>query len=73
MRGTMSEDIRYTYIKVKDLPALADENITGAAPGKFIPITRHRAAAMAANPYADPDDVGMTVAYKGDELVGYFG
>lgn len=69
----MSEEIRYEYIKVKDLPALAEENIRGAEPGKFIPITRQRAAAMAANPYADPNDVGMTVAYKGDELVGYFG
>ena len=69
----MSEEIHYKYVKVKDLPALAEENIRGAEAGKFIPITRQRAAAMAANPYADPDDVGMTVAYKGDELVGYFG
>lgn len=66
-------NIRFDYVLTKDLPALAAQTIDAAKPGGFVPITNHRAAAMANNPYADPEDVGMVVAYSGDHLAGYFG
>lgn len=66
-------EFRFEYVPIKDLPALASKTINGALAGTFIPITKHRAEAMAANPFADPDDVGMVVAYWEGKLVGYFG
>jgi predicted N-acetyltransferase YhbS len=64
---------RIERVKLKDLPAMAARYIDGAAPGTYIPITKHRAAAMVRNPNADPDDVAMLLATQGDRCVGYFG
>lgn len=69
----MDENIRFETLTANNLPALADETIDGAAPGAFVPITKHRAAAMARNPFADPEDPAMVVAYQGNQVVGYFG
>jgi GNAT superfamily N-acetyltransferase len=70
----MSADpIRIEPIKVKDLPAFARQTIQAAEPGGYIAITQQRADALAANPLADPDDVGLLVAYAGEQLAGYFG
>lgn len=67
------KSITFDYVMAKDLPALAAKTIGAAAPGGFVPITKHRAAAMVKNPFAEPEDVGMVVAYSGDQLAGYFG
>jgi len=67
------ERIRIERIRVKDLPDFAARQIEGAPPKTFIPITMQRAEAQAKNPLAEPDSVGLLVAYLGDEVVGYFG
>lgn len=64
---------RIERVTVKDLPALAERLVDRAEPGDFIPITKHRAQAMAHNPNAKPGDTAMLVAWDGDECVGYFG
>ena len=51
----------------------AEEIVSKAGEGDFVPITLHRAEAMAANPYGAPEDVSMIAAYLGDKCVGYFG
>ncbi len=65
--------VRIERVKLKDLVALADSAVDAAKPGDFIPITKHRAAAMARNPNADPDDVALLLAKEGDRNVGFFG
>lgn len=67
------DSIRIERIPLKDLPAVAARYVDGAAPGAFIPITKHRAAAMAHNPHAKPGDVALLLALKGERPVGYFG
>ncbi|MCW5874542.1 MAG: GNAT family N-acetyltransferase [Anaerolineales bacterium] len=67
------DSIRIERIKLKDLPAVAARYVDGAAPGSFIPITKHRAAAMVHNPHATPDDVALLLALRGEQPVGYFG
>jgi GNAT superfamily N-acetyltransferase len=70
----MSEDqIRIERIRVKDLPTFAADYIKGVRPGTFIPITIQRAESQAKNPLVDPDNVGLLVAFLGEEVVGYFG
>jgi GNAT superfamily N-acetyltransferase len=68
-----TESVRIERVKLQDLPALAASWVDGAAPGTFIPITKHRALAMTHNPFASPDDVAMLLAKQGDRNVGYFG
>ncbi len=67
------DSIRIERIKLKDLPAVAARYVDGAAADTFIPITKHRAAAMAHNPHAKPDDVTLLLALQGERPVGYFG
>lgn len=67
------DSVRIERITLKDLPALAAAAVDGAAPGTFIPITKHRAIAHTFNPYAAPDDVALLLAKEGDRNVGYFG
>ncbi|MCH7662903.1 MAG: GNAT family N-acetyltransferase [Chloroflexi bacterium] len=67
------EDIRIERVTVKDLRAFAAGIVEAAQPGEFIPITMQRALAMAKNPYADPDDAALLVAYHGEALISYFG
>jgi GNAT superfamily N-acetyltransferase len=67
------DSIRIERVKLKDLEAVAARFVDGAAPGTFIPITKHRAAAMAHNPHAQPDDVALLLATQGERCVGYFG
>lgn len=37
------------------------------------PVTPQRALAHAHNPLADPGDIALLVAYRGDEVIGYLG
>lgn len=68
-----AENVRIERVKLKDLNAVASRFIDGAAPGTFIPITKHRAKALQHNPLADPDDVAMLLATEDGRCVGYFG
>lgn len=67
------ESVHIERVKLKDLPALAETVIKAAAPGSFIPITKHRAAAHTYNPNASPVDVALLLAKAGERNVGYFG
>lgn len=67
------DSITIERIKLKDLPALAERLVRGAAPGGFIPITIQRAEAHRHNPHARPDDTALLLAKAGDVPVGYFG
>jgi GNAT superfamily N-acetyltransferase len=67
-RGLRIEDVR-----VRDLERVAREADRSAPERNLVPITPHRAQAHAANPYADPDDLVLFVAYEGNECVGYIG
>lgn len=69
----VAEQPHIERVKLKDLPAMAARFIDGAAPGTFIPITKHRAEALLHNPNADPEDVAMLLATAGERCVGYFG
>ena len=70
----MTEDnIRIERIKVKELEEFAKGMISSIDQDQLVPITLQRAIAHTRNPYADWDDVGLLVAYSGDECVGYFG
>ena len=66
-------EITYRHILLKDLVPWAEEIVSKAGEGDFVPITLHRAEAMATNPYGAPEDVSMIAAYLGDKCVGYFG
>ena len=67
------EEIRIEHVKSGELYDFISDILETAQPGQFIPITLHRALAMSKNPYADPDDVALLVAYYGEEVIGYFG
>lgn len=67
------EKVRIERVKLKDLETVAARFIDTAKPGTFIPITKHRAAAMARNPHGQPDDVALLLATEGERCVGYFG
>jgi len=70
---TPAPEIRIERIKSVDLVQFADRFIGSARPGQFIPITMQRAIAHANNPLVNEDDVGLLVAFHGDECVGFFG
>lgn len=67
------DNIRFEHIKLKDLEAFARRVIDTAKPDQFVPISLQRAVALPHNPFADPEDVSLLVAFDGDEIVGYFG
>ncbi len=69
----MSDPIRIERVPVKDLPALADRLIDDAPAGSYVPISKARAYAQLHNPFADPDDLGLLLAWQGQRVVGYFG
>lgn len=67
------DDIRIEQVRISELEEFARSAIARAKDGQLLPITRQRAVAHAHNPYADPDDVGLLVAYQDEACVGYFG
>lgn len=67
------DSIRIERVALKDLPAVARRYSDRAARGAFIPITKHRALAMAQNPHASPEDTALLLALEGERPVGYFG
>jgi len=70
----MSEkEIYIKKILIDDLPKYIREYLKGKPEGIFLPITIQRADAQSINPLASPDDVGLLVAYQGEEAVGMLG
>ena len=60
-------------VKIRDLDSFARESIAALRPAEVIPISPSRARAQARNPHADPDDVGLLVAYREGRCVGTLG
>ncbi|MCK5344391.1 MAG: GNAT family N-acetyltransferase, partial [Candidatus Heimdallarchaeota archaeon] len=60
-------------ILIQKLPEYIRGFLKGKPEGTFIPITVQRADAQAKNPLVKPDDVGLLVAYDGEEVVGFLG
>ena len=71
--SSSNNEIRIERIKSLDLIAFAEGYLNSAKEGQFIPITMQRAIAHANNPLVDENDVGLLVAFHGDECVGFFG
>ncbi len=65
--------IRIERIKVKDLHEFACRTVSRTKENDVIPITKHRALAHTNNPYADENDIGLLVAYIGNQCIGYLG
>src|ERR1700722_8012448 len=64
----MEEDVRIERVAVKDLAAFAARPRAGV-----VPISKVRARAQVKNPHADPNDVGLVVAYQGERTIGFLG
>jgi ribosomal protein S18 acetylase RimI-like enzyme len=73
-RDAMSQTgLRIETILAKDLLAFFNDYVRQASDQKISPISKYRAESQSRNPYAEPDDVGLLVAYSGDQCVGYQG
>lgn len=70
---TRDGDVRIERIRVSELPAFAAHAGATSRDGGVVPISLVRAAAQAKNPHAQPDDIGLLVAYAGQVRVGYLG
>jgi GNAT superfamily N-acetyltransferase len=68
-----TDSIHIEPIRVKDLPAFAEEFFAHPEGQVTAPITQLRARAQSKNPNADANDIGMFVAYDGRKCVGYRG
>lgn len=65
--------IRIEKIKTKDLYVYSRRVYEATERKGFIPVSKTRALAHSKNPCADVNDIGLIVAYKGDQCVGYLG
>ena len=70
---TTDGDVRIERIRVSELCAFAAEATRAPRGGGVVPVSPVRAAAQAKNPHAQPDDVGLLVAYSRNVCVGYLG
>ena len=68
-----SSRLRVDTVKIKDLYDFACRFIDGADGQDIVPITKQLALSHSKNPYADPEDVALLVAYVGDRCVGHQG
>lgn len=73
LSSNSNNEIRIDKIKSLDLIAFAGTYLSSAKEGQFIPITMQRAVAHANNPLVGEEDIGLLVAYHGEECVGFFG
>jgi GNAT superfamily N-acetyltransferase len=65
--------LRIDTILAKDLYDFYSNFMEHAAGQQICPISRARAMSQSNNPCADPEDVGLFVAYLDDQCVGYQG
>ena len=68
-----TEAFRIELVTIAHIREFAEKEIAVAGRGGWVPITRQRAAAHAANPHAAPEDAALLVAYSGDKWIGYLG
>jgi hypothetical protein len=60
-------------VRVRDLERFVERFFSDPSGQMLAPISRHRAAGMAHNPFAHPDDPALLVAYDGQKIVAYHG
>ena len=60
-------------VKVRDLDTFARETLAALRPGEVVPISPSRARAQTRNPNADPEDIGLLVAYQDGRCLGSLG
>ena len=65
--------IQFESVRVKDIYPFACRAAEQVEARTILPISRQRALAWSKNPYADPDDVALHVAYHQGQCVGYQG
>lgn len=68
-----SNKITIKIVSVKELTSFAQEVLLDAEKYLIQPIDQIRALAHSKNPHADPDDIGLVVAYDKDRCIGYTG
>jgi GNAT superfamily N-acetyltransferase len=68
-----SEKIDIKLVLLKDLYQFAKSFTDSRSFDGIVPITLSRAKAQAKNPYSQPDDVVLFVAYKNSRVIGYLG
>lgn len=69
----MVNRIRIDDIRVKDLYSFANQIQAEVKSKPIVPIGNRRALAWSRNPYADEKDIGLLVAYLGNQCIGYLG
>jgi GNAT superfamily N-acetyltransferase len=69
--GSLNIDIK--PILLKDLYQFAGQISGSNGFESIVPITLSRARAQTNNPYAQPDDVALFVAFKDNQVIGYIG
>jgi len=73
MPAQLKSGIRIEVIQVTDLIRFTDEFFRNPAGQVMAPISRQRALGMAYNPFADPHDPSLIVAYDNEKLVACWG
>lgn len=68
-----AQPIRIERVRVRDLHTFARRFLARAREHDVIPISEPRARAQSRNPYADPDDIGLLVAYGDGRCIGHLG
>lgn len=65
--------LRIETILARDLYTFYCDYVSHAEGQRISPISKYRALSQSKNPCADPGDVGLLVAYVGEQCVGYQG
>jgi len=73
MPALAKNGIRIEVIQVGDLTRFVEEFFRNSAGQVMAPISQQRALGMLHNPFADPHDPGLIVAYASEKLVAYWG
>lgn len=70
-RSMTNRPLRIEVICVKDICQEAVHKLCNLQSDEVVPVTRSRALSLSMNPYADPDDAALLLAYADDVCVGY--
>lgn len=71
MTCLVKKPLRIETIRVGDVCEASVQKLQELHPDGVVPVTRTRALSLSKNPYADPDDVALLLAYRGDLCIGY--
>ncbi len=71
MTAETKKALRIETIRVKEVCKMALQKLQHLHPDEVVPVTRTRALSLSMNPYADPDDVALLLAYCDELCIGY--